>query len=96
MPSKRNLQISQERGQGERSRRHAVLRCASVCYAGFIAGLWPYGQGQQPLWGVGRLRLSFLGFAEPRLDKCNDLRLLLFPQKLAQILAERGKTPGYD
>lgn len=48
-------------------------------------------QGQQPVWGVGRLRLSFLGFAEPRLDKCNDLRLFLFPQNLARIFAERAK-----
>ena len=36
------------------------------------------GQGQQPFRGVGRLRLSFLGNAEPRLDKCNDLRLFRF------------------
>ena len=28
-----------------------------------------------PVWGVGRLRLSFLGFAEPHLGKCDDLRL---------------------
>ena len=35
------------------------------------------GQGQQPLWGVGRLCLSFMGNAEPQGDKCNDSRLFL-------------------
>ena len=38
-------------------------------------GLWSYDQGQQPLGGVGRLRLSFLGIAQPRFGKCNDSRL---------------------
>jgi len=40
--SKRNLQISPVRGQGERSRRYAVLRYASVCCTSFLAGLWSY------------------------------------------------------
>ena len=42
---------------------------------GFLAGSWSYGQGQQPFWGVGRLRLSCKGIAEPQSDKCNDSRL---------------------
>ena len=33
------------------------------------------GQGQQPLWGVGRLRLSYKGCREPRFDKRDDSRL---------------------
>jgi hypothetical protein len=32
-------------------------------------------EGQQPFWGVGRLRLSSKGIREPQLGKCNDLRL---------------------
>jgi len=35
-------------------------------------------QGQQPLWGVGRLRLSLEGCREPHTGKCNDLRLFCF------------------
>ena len=38
--SGRNLQISQERGQGERSRRHAVLRYASDCRISHSADFW--------------------------------------------------------
>ena len=33
--------------------------------------------GQQPFRGVGRLRLSFIGIAEPHLDKCIDSRLFV-------------------
>ena len=42
---------------------------------GFLTGSWLYNQGQQPVWGVGRLYLSVRGIREPRVDKCNDLRL---------------------
>jgi hypothetical protein len=61
----------------------------------FRVGLWSYDQGQQPFWGVGRLRLSFLGFAEPRLDKCNDLRLFfVFSQEFGGLrIAVQRKTP---
>ena len=31
-----------------------------------------------PVWGVGRLRLSCTGIAEPQSDKCNGLRLFCF------------------
>ena len=42
--------------------------------------------GQQPFGGVGRLRLSVIGFAEPRLDKGNDSRLFfVFIQKIGEI-----------
>ena len=40
---------------------------------------------------MGRLRLSVIGFAEPRLDKCNDLRLFCM-LKIDEIIARRGKT----
>ena len=47
------------------------------------------GQGQQPVWGVGRLCLSFIRHAEPQGGKCNDLRLFLCPHKIwCDILAE--------
>jgi hypothetical protein len=52
--------------------------------------VWP---GQQPFWGVGRLRLSFLGFAEPHLGKCNDLRLFLFPYKIWHGSLQNGSKP---
>jgi len=38
-------------------------------------------KGQQPFWGVGRLRLSCKGIREPRFGKCNDLRPFLYSQK---------------
>jgi hypothetical protein len=47
---------------------------------------------QQPVWGVGRLRLSVRGSLEPHLGKCNDLRLFCFLQKLAWFLAEQGQN----
>jgi hypothetical protein len=37
--------------------------------------------GQQPVWGVGRLRLSVTGIAEPQNDKCNDSRLFCIHTK---------------
>ena len=41
---------------------------------------------------MGRLRLSVIGFAEPRLDKCNDLRLFLYPYKIwRSSLLSRGE-----
>ena len=55
-----------------------------------MVGLWSYGQGQQPFWGVGRLRLSFLGFAEPHLGKCNDLRLFCILTKFGEVLCGTG------
>ncbi len=42
-------------------------------------------QGQQPIWGVGRLCLSFLGNAEPRLEKRNDLRLFCIHTKFGTV-----------
>ena len=35
-------------------------------------------QGQQPVWGVGRLCLSVIRHAQPHMDKCNDSRLFCF------------------
>ena len=78
------------------------LRYVSVCYAGFLAGLWSYDQGQQPVWGVGRLRLSSRGSREPHFDKCNDLRLFCFHKIWHDSLQSRGRIPdsliesGYD
>jgi hypothetical protein len=40
-------------------------------------------EGQQPFWGVGRLRLSSKGIREPQLGKCNDLRLFCILKKVA-------------
>jgi len=51
----------------------------------FRVGLWSYDQGQQPFWGVGRLRLSVIGFAEPQGGKCNDLRLFCILTKFGEV-----------
>lgn len=40
---------------------------------------------QQPVWGVGRLRLSVRGSLEPHLGKCNDSCLFLFPYKIGEV-----------
>lgn len=47
-------------------------------------------QGQQPIWGVGRLCLSFLGNAEPRLEKRNDLRLFCIHTKFGTVPCRAG------
>ena len=57
---------------------------------GFSTGLWSSDQGQQPVWGVGRLRLSFRGSREPRMDKCNDLRLFCIHTKYGEVLCGTG------
>jgi hypothetical protein len=44
---------------------------------------------------VGRLRLSFLGFAEPRFGKCNDLRLFCILNKNADYCLEGEKLHRY-
>ena len=49
-------------------------------------------QGQQPLWGVGRLCLSLRGSREPRLGKCNDSRLFCIHTKSVQITLGQGKN----
>ena len=93
MFSERNLDNFHNRGQGERSRRHAVFRRASVCCIGFLAGAWSYNdQRQQPVWGVGRLRLSVSGGLEPRSGKCNDLRLFLSTKIMRDSLRNRGES----
>ena len=47
-----------------------------------------------PFWGVGRLRLSCIGIREPRLGKCNDLRLFCILTKFGMtLLQSRGETP---
>ncbi len=48
--------------------------------------------GQQPFWGVGRLRLSCTGIAEPQSDKCNDLRLFCSLTKFGMALYNRDGT----
>ena len=45
-------------------------------------------QGQQPLWGVGRLCLSVIGSREPQDGKCNDSRPFLYSQKMTKFIAE--------
>ena len=70
----------------DKANAHAGMPFCSVSrfvVTGFSTGLWSSDQGQQPVWGVGRLRLSFRGSREPRMDKCNDLRLFCFLQNLA-------------
>ena len=49
-------------------------------------------RGQQPFWGVGRLRLSFRGSLEPRSDKCNDLRPFFVFSKRSRFLAWQGRN----
>ena len=50
--------------------------------------------GQQPFRGVGRLRLSFIGIAEPHLDKCIDSRLSCIFKELTKFLLGRSETQG--
>lgn len=83
--SSRNQQISSVRERGERSRRHTVLRHVSDCLVSYLAGFWSH----RP-WATARLgRESFvfivLGNAEPRLGKCNDLRLFCFLTKNGMV-----------
>ncbi len=63
-----------------RARRTLTQVCRFVVYLGLL-------YKQQPFWGVGRLRLSVIGFAEPRLDKCNDSRLFCIHTESAQFIA---------
>ena len=42
-------------------------------------------KGQQPFWGVGRLRLSCTGFAEPRLGKLQRSTPFLYPYKIGLV-----------
>ena len=49
--------------------------------------------GQQPFRGVGRLRLSFIGIAEPHLDKCIDSRLFCIHTNFGEVLCRTGRTP---
>ena len=42
-------------------------------------------QGQQPVWGVGRLCLSSIRHAQPHLGKRNDLRLFCILTKFGTI-----------
>ena len=50
-------------------------------------GVPQFAYKQQPFWGVGRLRLSCKGFAEPRVDKCIDSRLFCIHSR-ANFFAE--------
>ena len=60
----------------------------------FRSGFGRVDQGQQPVWGVGRLRLSFLGIAEPQCGKRSDLRLFLCLYKnWRSSLLNWGETP---
>ena len=40
---------------------------------------------QQPFWGVGRLRLSVIGIAEPHLGKPQRSTPFLYPYKIGSI-----------
>jgi len=51
-------------------------------------------EGQQPFWGVGRLRLSSKGIREPQLGKCNDLRLFLYLYKIGTNPCRARKNSG--
>ena len=47
-------------------------------------------QGQQPVWGVGRLCLSSIRHAQPHLGKRNDLRLFCIHPKYGEVLCGTG------
>ena len=65
--------------------------CFSLLYQRLSLVFGRIGHGQQPFWGVGRLCLSFLGNAEPRVDKCNDSRLFCISTKNDTILCGIGE-----
>ena len=52
--------------------------------------------GQQPFRGVGRLRLSFIGIAEPHLDKCIDSRLFCIHKIWQKSLQNRVNSKGVN
>jgi len=54
------VQISNNREQGERSRRYAVLRYASVCHTDFLVGLWSYRP--RATARLGRGSFVFIGY----------------------------------
>ena len=78
---------------GNRTNAHAgmpFLRYASVCRADFSVGFGRIDQGQQPVWGVGRLCLSSIRHAQPHLGKRNDLRLFCIHTKYGEVLCGTG------
>ena len=90
MFSSRNQQISPVREQGGRSRRYAVLRRTSVCrnrlFNRFLV-VWPRATARL---GRGSFVFIVLGNAEPRLGKCNDLRLFCIHTKYGEVLCGTG------
>ena len=82
MFSNRNLDHFFERGQGERSRRYAILRCASVCRVSCLADLWPHKPTTTARLGRGSFAFIVQGCREPRLDRCIDLRLFVFQTEI--------------
>ena len=87
MFSKRNLQISVTE---DKANAHAGMPFCGVSRFVVPVSCW---YGQQPFRGVGRLRLSFLDNAEPRMDKCNDSRLFFIPTRFGGVVCRTGQTP---
>ena len=80
-------EISKFQKNGNKVNAHAGMPFCGISRFAMPASQLVFGhidQGQQPFGGVGRLRLSFLGFAEPHLGKCNDSRPFLYSDKIWQ------------
>ena len=73
--STRNLEVSITENKANAHAGMPFCGVSRFVVTGLLTGSWLYNQGQQPVWGVGRLYLSVRGIREPRVDKCNDLRL---------------------
>lgn len=73
---------------------YRFLRYASVCRTDFLSVFGRIGQGQQPVWGVGRLCLSVIGIAEPHFGNRNDSRLFVFIQNFVKFFVELGRNSG--
>lgn len=80
----RHFQIHEDKANA-----HAGMPYCGVFQFALPASLPVFGRmakGNSPyLWGVGRLCLSCRGSLEPRLDKCNDLRLFCFLTKFGTV-----------
>ena len=68
------------------------LRYASVCRTDFSVGLWSYRPRATARLGRGSFVFIVLGNAEPRLGKCNDLRLFCIHTKYGEVLCGTGVT----
>lgn len=95
--SGRNLQISQERGQGERSRRHAALRYASDCRISHSADFWSCRPRATAHLGRGSFVFIVLGQCRASARKTQRSAPFLYPYKIwRSSLQSRGELQKFN